>query len=1016
MKKFARSFGVILGTLLCLICWLSEPGSAETQQQRMQRLQRQKQQQMQQQQRMRQQQMQQQRIRQQQLQQQRIRQQQLQQQQIHQQQIHQQQLQQQQKARVPARPTRPTVTPPVKAAKPPTRHTPAPGAASGQKRFVTPGRAVSPSRNTRYTPGWSKPATARTPTRHTPAPGAASGQKRFVTPGSAVSPSRNTRYTPGWSRPATAKTPTRYTPAPGAASGQKRFVTPAPSKPTTVKAPTRYTPAPGAASGQKKFVTPGWAVNDGKTVNIPGPSKSTTAKTPVKYKSTPGAASGQKKFVTPGWAVKDNKPGQTGGTSKPGIANNLTGRSGGPIPNGSNGYFINDKGQKVIVYKTSKGGVVGYTVTPGGAKIYQQPSKFPPENKITWTKLGTKSASAPTKTGTPTAGTTATGTGPRATGPAPPGSGGPTTRTGTAGRGPQPASTAGVTSRYPPGTSQPQPALPPQLFPTRPPFPPSGGSSAGATTPTTAPSYVTPSPATTSGPGTTPTSDTTAVSPAAAPTVPPTTSAPATTPTSGAGAGSSITTPTVPASTSAPATPPTSGAGADAPPVMPTGLTPNQQVIWQSSPANLQRAMNSTPRDQWDNLVQTPPQSLVNQFPPEAPPSGGGASSAPTTQNVSTLNGLQDDYRKKWDPRWSGLTTGDKVTNRQAELDQAIPKYINGLNGIEPGLGDQDIGELRKKRDAIIQRGLSGGEVSDEEVRMTRGIEKLDGLTREKQGLSEAIAANDRMQAALGNQGRSRTQGLPEPPKIMSPRGSSNAPVHTHLTEDQAGGGKSLITTPTSMSQDADGSATLYPVTRQAGDPPASIGALGKRDPTTGEWTKTWGLVTDSNKTPETRDLGGRDYYVTRTALENRKVGETALGHFPNPATTPFVVMHPSHDKYGVKPGDSVTVYNTKTGKVTYGVVGDKSGSDHNHIGEASLFTSAQHGNYQNPEASTAGNDTVYIFHAGSKSGDGIPTREAIQQRGRQQFEKWGGRERLEQMGYHPAAPSSTTTGSGAGP
>lgn len=442
-------------------------------------------------------------------------------------------------------------------------------------------------------------------------------------------------------------------------------------------------------------------------------------------------------------------------------------------------------------------------------------------------------------------------------------------------------------------------------------------------------------------------------------------------------------------------------------------MTPAQREIYDALPEHIKQdtsLWDPSRRGEWESYIAAPPDSLVNKFPPEEPPSGTGDPAAPTTQDIDTLNRLQDDYRRNWDPRLSDLNTGAALTRRQDQLNQGIPAWKQGLSRLEPGLGDRDIGELGKRRDELLGQEMYGGGVSEKEKNVIRTIEKIDELTREKQRIDAAVASNDRMQEALGNQGRSRTQGLPEPPDLMKPRDDSHNTVHVHVMENQTGGGKSLLVTPTSATQCSDGSIVLFPDGAQAdGVPKANAADL---TPDT--------FVRDSAGNKVRVTLGGVDYNRTKTSAgaPNRTratphgKNEDETGKYPNPAIIPYAVANPKFiHEMGLNKGDLVTIINRDTGKVTYGAALESSGSRPD-VGEVSLFTSKQHGTYEGPEKSTAGSDQfIYIFHNGSRNGDAWPqTREEIQQAGRQAFQDWGGKERLQQMGVLSGAPATGST------
>ncbi|MBL8949138.1 MAG: hypothetical protein JNK82_00075 [Myxococcaceae bacterium] len=159
---------------------------------------------------------------------------------------------------------------------------------------------------------------------------------------------------------------------------------------------------------------------------------------------------------------------------------------------------------------------------------------------------------------------------------------------------------------------------------------------------------------------------------------------------------------------------------------------------------------------------------------------------------------------------------------------------------------------------------------------------------------------------------------------------------------------------------DADGAPNAYGPDGKGLDHLANAGRPGN-------W---WGLATkDGEPVIQTAADPYPGYYVSTTALEDKRYASTDPRRYVDSGKTPYVVVPPQLLKQGARLGDFAAVVNEKNGRVVYAQVADIGPKD--KLGEGSIALADALDVKSDPKrGGTAGGIRYVVFPS---SGDGRP-------------------------------------------
>lgn len=163
---------------------------------------------------------------------------------------------------------------------------------------------------------------------------------------------------------------------------------------------------------------------------------------------------------------------------------------------------------------------------------------------------------------------------------------------------------------------------------------------------------------------------------------------------------------------------------------------------------------------------------------------------------------------------------------------------------------------------------------------------------------------------------------------------------------------------------DADGAPKAYGPNGLGLDALANAGKPGN-------W---WGLATrDGVPIVQGPQDPAPGYYVSTTALEDRRQPEGSPLRYVDSSTVPYVVLPPSQlKKQGVRLGDFAAVVNERTGAVAYAIVADL--GPEGKLGEGSIALAEALGVPSNPRRGGTSEQLRYLIFP--HSGNGKPRRE----------------------------------------
>jgi|GEM_PF-1596559 len=219
-------------------------------------------------------------------------------------------------------------------------------------------------------------------------------------------------------------------------------------------------------------------------------------------------------------------------------------------------------------------------------------------------------------------------------------------------------------------------------------------------------------------------------------------------------------------------------------------------------------------------------------------------------------------------------------------------------------------------------------------------------------------------------------QPLPENnlPRVNNlPAKAANLPVYGCMPEffDKVAGinlydwseSKSFYFFETKMAIDADGSPRAYHPQDRGLD---KLESAGKQ----GNW---WALATDNGKpngNPLIQKAGDPypNYYISMTATVYRGYPDSSPLRYIDAEKTPYFVLNPSVMRStGTQKGDIGYVYNRKTKKGCYAILGDV-GSDQK-LGEGSIYLAQQLGINADPRTGGQEDGVVYMVFPFSGNG-----------------------------------------------
>jgi hypothetical protein len=163
-----------------------------------------------------------------------------------------------------------------------------------------------------------------------------------------------------------------------------------------------------------------------------------------------------------------------------------------------------------------------------------------------------------------------------------------------------------------------------------------------------------------------------------------------------------------------------------------------------------------------------------------------------------------------------------------------------------------------------------------------------------------------------------------------------------------------------------------------------------------GNW---WAIVTDNGKSTgqpvvqkETDPAPG--FYISTTTLEDTSKDRTDPRRYVDSSTIPFIVLPPRFRSEGVRLGDFAVVINSGSAghEPVFAIFADSGPS--NKLGEGSIALASALGIPSSPKHGGANGGVIYVVFPGS--GNQSPrTPDEINSKGRQQFDAWGGMEKL---------------------
>lgn len=177
------------------------------------------------------------------------------------------------------------------------------------------------------------------------------------------------------------------------------------------------------------------------------------------------------------------------------------------------------------------------------------------------------------------------------------------------------------------------------------------------------------------------------------------------------------------------------------------------------------------------------------------------------------------------------------------------------------------------------------------------------------------------------------------------------------------------------------------------------------------------GVATDEKGHPLVQKKGPyRGFYVSITSLQNAEIrNEANPAKYVDARKISYIVLPPEMtERFGIELGDMAVVIHKASGKTAFAIFADT--GPHGKIGEGSIALARKLALPSDPRTGFTEDGILYIVFPGSGLGPGkLRTRAEINRDAAEQYENWGGQEKLHSCALLPDSSRPAEAGSVSG-